>query len=203
MSKLTHFDDRGGAHMVDVGNKADTKRIAVASGRIRMKPTTVDLIRSGSAQKGDVLGVAQVAGIMAAKNTPQIIPMCHPLMLTGVVIEFDVLTDAVAIRATVKNNGKTGVEMEALTAVSAAALTIYDMVKAVDRGMVIENIQVESKEGGASGEWTRADDPANVCEDGVCGITPPGDAPAIDFATLANIRPLEQDEKESEDAPES
>src|SRR5690606_23221340 len=97
---------------------------------------------SGSAQKGDVLGVAQVAGIMAAKNTPQIIPMCHPLMLTGVDIEFDVLDDAVAIRATVRNNGKTGVEMEALTAVSAAALTIYDMVKAVDRGMVIEKIQV-------------------------------------------------------------
>lgn len=189
--------------MVDVGDKADTKRIAVASGRIRMKPETIELIRSGSAQKGDVLGVAQVAGIMAAKNTPQIIPMCHPLMLTGVDIAFDVLDDAVAIRATVKNNGKTGVEMEALTAVSAAALTIYDMVKAVDRGMVIENIQVESKEGGASGEWNRVEDEAGMCEDGVCGFTPASGAPAVDFATLANIRPIGNEDKTGDDEPES
>lgn len=188
--------------MVDVGNKADTKRIAVASGLVRMKLETVELIRSGSAQKGDVLGVAQVAGIMAAKNTPQIIPMCHPLMLTGVDIEFDVQDDAVAIRATVKNNGKTGVEMEALTAVSAAALTIYDMVKAVDRGMVIEKIQVESKEGGASGEWSREQDLAVMCEDGVCGITPGGVAPAIDFGTLANIRSTDEAAKTSVEEPE-
>ena len=202
MNKLTHFDERGGAHMVDVGSKADTKRIAVASGLIRMKPETVELIRSGSAQKGDVLGVAQVAGIMAAKNTPQIIPMCHPLMLTGVDIEFDVNDDAIAIRATVKNNGKTGVEMEALTAVSAAALTIYDMVKAVDRGMVIEKIQVESKEGGASGEWNRDQDQAGMCDDGVCGFVPGGDAPAIDFGTLANIRPIDTDDKTPVEEPE-
>lgn len=197
-SKLTHFDERGGAHMVDVGDKADTKRIAVASGLIRMKPETIELIRSGAAQKGDVLGVAQVAGIMAAKNTPQIIPMCHPLMLSGVDIEFDVLDDAVSIRATVKNTGKTGVEMEALTAVSAAALTIYDMVKAVDRGMVIEHIQVESKEGGASGEWTREQDQSAMCEDGVCGFTPDESSAPIDLSALANVRTNEIPEDESE-----
>jgi cyclic pyranopterin monophosphate synthase len=153
---LTHFDDAGNARMVDVGDKAETKRIAVASGRIRMLPETVKLIREGGAAKGDVLGVAQVAGIMAAKKTADIIPMCHPLMLTRVDLRFEVLDDAVVIRAEVHTRGKTGVEMEALTAVSAAALTIYDMVKAVDRGMVIEAIQLEAKEGGRSGEWARA-----------------------------------------------
>jgi cyclic pyranopterin monophosphate synthase len=152
---LTHFDEAGNARMVDVGDKADTKRIAVASGRIRMLPGTIALIREGRAAKGDVLGVAQVAGIMAAKKTADIIPMCHPLMLTRVDLRFEVLDDAVAIRAEVHTRGQTGVEMEALTAVSAAALTIYDMVKAVDRGMVIEAIQLDSKEGGRSGEWTR------------------------------------------------
>lgn len=189
--------------MVDVGDKADTKRIAVASGQIRMKPETVELIRSGSAQKGDVLGVAQVAGIMAAKNTPQIIPMCHPLMLSGVDIEFEVLDAEVAIRAMVKNNGKTGVEMEALTAVSAAALTIYDMVKAVDRGMVIENIQVESKEGGASGQWTREQEQAGMCEDGVCGFGPAGDAPAIDFNAIARLRTPESPDRNGQEEPDS
>lgn len=143
--------------MVDISAKDASVRIAVASGRIRMQPETADVIRSGTAQKGDVLGVAQVAGIMAAKNTPQIVPMCHPLMLTGTDISFDVLRDSVEITATVKTTGKTGVEMEALTAASVAALTIYDMVKAIDRGMQIENIQVESKSGGASGDWLRND----------------------------------------------
>lgn len=152
---LTHFDDAGNARMVDVGDKAETKRIAVASGRIRMLPETAALIREGRAAKGDVLGVAQVAGIMAAKRTSDIIPMCHPLMLTKVELRFDVLDDAVMIRAEVHTRGQTGVEMEAMTAVSAAALTIYDMVKAVDRGMMIEDIQLESKEGGRSGEWKR------------------------------------------------
>lgn len=153
---LTHFDEAGNARMVDVGDKAETKRIAVASGRIRMLPETVALIREGRAAKGDVLGVAQVAGIMAAKKTPDIIPMCHPLMLTKVDLRFEVLDDAVEIRAEVHTRGQTGVEMEALTAVSAAALTIYDMVKAVDRAMIIEDIRLEAKEGGRSGEWRRS-----------------------------------------------
>lgn len=152
---LTHFDESGNARMVDVGDKSETKRIAVASGRIRMQPETAALIRDGRAEKGDVLGVAQVAGIMAAKKTADIIPMCHPLMLTKVDVRFELLEDAVTIRAEVHTRGKTGVEMEALHAVSAAALTIYDMVKAVDRGMIIEAIQLESKEGGRSGEWKR------------------------------------------------
>ena len=153
---LTHFDDAGNARMVDVGDKAETKRIAVASGRIRMLPETVTLIREGRAAKGDVLGVAQVAGIMAAKKTSDIIPMCHPLMLTKVDLRFEIVNDAVEISAEVHTRGKTGVEMEALTAVSAAALTIYDMVKAVDRGMIIEDIRLDSKEGGRSGEWKRS-----------------------------------------------
>lgn len=153
---LTHFDDAGNAHMVDVGDKAETKRIAVASGRICMQPETAAIIREGRAAKGDVLGVAQVAAIMAAKKTADIIPMCHPLMLTKVDVRFEVEIDAVDIRAEVHTRGQTGVEMEALHAVSVAALTIYDMVKAVDRGMTIEDIRLESKEGGRSGEWKRA-----------------------------------------------
>jgi cyclic pyranopterin monophosphate synthase len=153
--RLTHFDDAGNARMVDVGDKDETKRIAVASGRVRMLPATVALIREGRAAKGDVLGVAQVAGIMAAKRTSDVIPMCHPLMLTKVDVRFEVRDDAVEIRAEVHTRGKTGVEMEALTAASVAALTIYDMVKAVDKGMVIDGIQLESKEGGRSGDWKR------------------------------------------------
>jgi cyclic pyranopterin phosphate synthase len=152
---LTHFDATGRAQMVDVGDKVETKRRAVASGRIKMQPETATLIREGRAAKGDVLAVAQVAAIMAAKKTPDIIPMCHPLLLTKVNTTFEILEDAVEIEATVEVRGQTGVEMEALHAVSAAALTIYDMVKAVDRGMVIERIQLESKEGGRSGVWTR------------------------------------------------
>lgn len=187
MSKLNHFNESGGAHMVDISAKNDTVRIAVASGRIRMKPETADIIRSGTAQKGDVLGVAQVAGIMAAKNTPQMIPMCHPLMLSGTDISFDVGDDAVDITATVKTTGKTGVEMEALTAASVAALTIYDMVKAVDRGMTIENIKVESKTGGASGAWHREADDAALCADGSCEVDFGGDAPEINLGALANL----------------
>jgi cyclic pyranopterin phosphate synthase len=155
---LTHFDETGRARMVDVGDKAETKRRAVASGRIRMQPETVALIREGRAAKGDVLAVAQIAAIMAAKKTSDIIPMCHPLLLTKVNVGFEILANAIDIEATVEVRGQTGVEMEALTAVSAAALTIYDMVKAVDRGMVIEDIRLETKEGGRSGTWNRAEE---------------------------------------------
>lgn len=141
--------------MVDVGGKDITSRRAVATGFVRMQPETVALIRDGRAAKGDVLAVAQVAAIMAAKKTPELIPMCHPLMLTKVKIAFAIEEDGIAIEATVETRGQTGVEMEALTAVSGAALTIYDMVKAVDRGMTIESIQLQHKEGGKSGTWTR------------------------------------------------
>ena len=187
MSKLNHFNESGGAHMVDVSAKDETVRIAVATGRIRMQPETAAVIRNGTAQKGDVLGVAQIAGIMAAKNTPQVIPMCHPLMLTGTDITFDVLDDAVEITATVKTTGKTGVEMEALTAASVAALTIYDMVKAMDRGMIIESIQVESKSGGASGDWQREEDGAGYCADGSCEVDFGGDAPEVNLGALASL----------------
>lgn len=187
MSKLNHFNEAGGAHMVDISAKAETERRAVARARIRMQPETADVIRSGTAQKGDVLGVAQIAGIMAAKNTPQIIPLCHPLMLTGTNIEFDVQEDSVSITATVKTTGKTGVEMEALSAASVAALTIYDMVKAIDRGMTIENIQVESKEGGASGDWRREPADSAWCEDGSCAVDFGADAPPINLDALASL----------------
>jgi cyclic pyranopterin phosphate synthase len=152
---LSHFNVEGGAHMVDVGNKPDTTRIAVASGLVRMRPETATVIREGRAGKGDVLGVAQIAGIMATKKTAEIIPLCHPLPITHVDISFDIGEDAVTIRAEVETRGKTGVEMEALTAVAASALTIYDMTKAIDRGMVIEQIRLETKEGGRSGKWER------------------------------------------------
>jgi cyclic pyranopterin phosphate synthase len=154
--KLTHFDETGRAHMVDVGAKEITSRRAVASGFVRMQPETIALIREGRAAKGDVLAVAQVAGIMAAKKTSELIPMCHPLMLTKVSIAFAIDDDGIGIEATVETRGQTGVEMEALTAVSGAALTMYDMVKAVDRGMTIESIQLQEKEGGQSGHWTRS-----------------------------------------------
>lgn len=160
---LTHFDEAGRAHMVDVGDKPDTPREAVAAGVVRMRSETLALIREGHVAKGDVLAVAQVAGIMAAKQTPQIIPMCHTLLLTGVDLAFE-LEDAtedtggearVHIRATVRTVGKTGAEMEALTAVSAAALTIYDMCKAVDRAMTIDGVQLLRKSGGKSGVFER------------------------------------------------
>jgi cyclic pyranopterin phosphate synthase len=153
--KLTHFDASGRARMVDVGDKDVTRRVAIATGRVTMQAETVALIREGRAAKGDVLGVAQVAAIMGAKRTHELIPMCHPLMLTRIEVGFEIEDAAVAITARVETRGQTGVEMEALTAVSTAALTIYDMVKAVDRGMSIEAIRLERKEGGKSGVWER------------------------------------------------
>ncbi len=141
--------------MVDVGAKAETEREAVAAARVRMKPETLRLLRQGNLPKGDVLGAARVAGIMAAKRTSELIPMCHPLMLTHVSLEFafDDAASAVEIRATTRCKGQTGVEMEALTAASVAALTIYDMAKAVERGMVIDNVRLLEKRGGKSGHW--------------------------------------------------
>ena len=157
MKKLTHFDRKGKARMVDVSAKAETKREAVASGSVSMKKETFEMILGGTAEKGDVLGVARVAGIMAAKKTPDIIPMCHPLSISSVTIEFEFGGDGrrIGIEARVKNTGRTGVEMEALTAVAAAALTIYDMCKAVDRGMVISDILLLEKRGGKSGPYRR------------------------------------------------
>lgn len=153
--KFTHFNEEGRAHMVEVGDKDDTKRVAKAYGRIRMKKETIALIKEGLIEKGDVLSVAQVAGIMASKRTSDLIPMCHNIFLTGTNIKFNILEDAIEIKAEVKTVGKTGVEMEALTAVSLAALTIYDMCKAVDKGMVIEEIKLMEKYGGKSGTYIR------------------------------------------------
>lgn len=156
MSQLTHLDEHGQARMVDVGAKTETAREAVAAGRVRMRPETLQQLREGNLPKGDVLGTARVAGIMAAKRTSELIPLCHPLLLTNVAVDFafDEEIPAVEITATVKCQGQTGVEMEALTAVSVAALTIYDMAKAVERGMVIEDIRLLEKRGGKSGHWT-------------------------------------------------
>ncbi len=157
MSDLTHFDDSGRAHMVDVGAKADSERVAVAHGRVVMAPATKRLILDAGVKKGDVLSVAQLAGIMGAKRTPDLIPLCHPLALTSVavVIEAEADAPALSITATVKTTGKTGVEMEALTAVSVAALTVYDMCKAVDRSMVISGIEILHKSGGKSGTYEK------------------------------------------------
>jgi cyclic pyranopterin monophosphate synthase len=154
MSELTHLDSEGRAHMVDVGAKDETRREAVARGAVQMLPETLRLIQEGGVPKGDVLAVARVAGIMAAKRTPDLVPLCHPLLLTHVSVDLrpGPAGDAVLIEATVRTTGKTGVEMEALTAVSAAALTVYDMCKAVDRGMRITDIRLAQKRGGASGE---------------------------------------------------
>ncbi len=152
---LTHFDAAGHAHMVDVGAKAETHRVAVARGTIRMKPATLALVRSGSAKKGDVVGVARIAAIQGAKRTSELIPLCHPLALTRVAVDFE-LDDAggaVHCTATAECEGRTGVEMEALTAVQVGLLTVYDMCKAVDRGMVIEGVRLLEKRGGKSGEW--------------------------------------------------
>ena len=154
--ELTHFDEQGRARMVDVGAKAETDRIAVARGRIRMQPETLNRIRSGQIAKGDVLAVAQVAGIMAAKQTSALIPMCHPLLITEAKLNFHLHEpDEVWIEAAVKVSGKTGVEMEALTAVCTAALTIYDMCKAVDKTMTIGEIYLAEKQGGKSGRFIR------------------------------------------------
>ncbi len=154
---LTHINDKGFARMVEVGEKEDTRRTAIARGSIRMAPETLKRIMEGSLKKGDVLAVAQVAGIMAAKRTPEIIPMCHTLMLSGVDMDFDCLENEnrIAIRAVVRTTGKTGVEMEALHAVTAAALTIYDMCKAMDKDMVIEAVCLEYKAGGKTGVYQR------------------------------------------------
>lgn len=158
MSKLTHFDDAGQAHMVDVGGKEATHRIAVAAGRIRMAPMTLDLVRSGTAKKGDVLGVARIAAIQAAKKTSELIPLCHPLPITRIAVDFAIDEGECAIecRATVETRGPTGVEMEALTAVQIGLLTIYDMCKAVDRGMTIDNVRLLEKHGGKSGDYVAA-----------------------------------------------
>jgi cyclic pyranopterin monophosphate synthase len=165
MAKLTHIDQGGAARMVDVSEKAATERIAIAEGRVRMSAQTLELVMSGNAKKGDVLGAARIAGIMAAKKTSELIPLCHPLAITKV--EVDIAPDKIApdviatdrgapallVRATVKVTGPTGVEMEALTAVSVACLTVYDMIKAVERGAVIEGIRLVEKSGGKSGHY--------------------------------------------------
>ena len=155
MSALTHFDAQGNARMVDVSEKAETERIAVAKGTVLMSAETLRLIKSGGVKKGDVLSVAQLAGIMGAKRTPDLIPLCHPLALSSVTVELslDEAKSAVEIAATCKLKGRTGVEMEALTAVSVAALTVYDMVKAVDKGMRITDIRLTHKSGGKSGTF--------------------------------------------------
>ncbi len=152
-AQLSHFDAHGQAHMVDVGHKAVTHRIARASGRIVMQPATYALIASGNAKKGDVLGVAKIAAIMAAKRTSELIPLCHPLAITRVTVDFELAADSVLCIAQVETIGPTGVEMEALTAVQIGLLTIYDMCKAVDRGMVMSEIKVLEKQGGKSGDW--------------------------------------------------
>lgn len=162
MSGLTHFDEHGQAHMVDVAAKASTHRIAVASGRIEMLPGTLDLIQSGTAKKGDVLGIARIAGIQGAKKTSELVPLCHPLALTRVAVEFSMHPqDAagaahVSCTATAETIGPTGVEMEALTAVQVALLTVYDMCKAVDRGMTITGVRLLEKHGGKSGSFVQS-----------------------------------------------
>lgn len=157
MAELTHFDDAGQAHMVDVGGKDETHRVAVAEGLIRMRPETLALIRSGGHKKGDVLGIARVAGIMGAKRTADLVPLCHPIPLTRVALELECRPQASAVhcRAVAETRGRTGVEMEALCAVQVSLLTIYDMCKAVDRGMIIESVRLVEKAGGKSGHWVR------------------------------------------------
>ena len=156
---LTHLDASGAAHMVDVGDKTVTTREALAEGRVVMEPATLDLIRSGLSKKGDVIAVARIAGIMAAKKTHELIPLCHPLLLTKVSVDItpDEALPGLHVRAMARVSGQTGVEMEALTAVSVACLTIYDMAKAVDRGMRIEGIRLLEKSGGKSGDWKAGD----------------------------------------------
>ena len=155
---LTHFDSTGQAHMVDVGAKSDTLRVAVAAGTIRMQPETLALVTSGTAKKGDVLGIARIAAIMGAKRTSELVPLCHPLALTRVSVDFEVDEAACCVhcRAQVETYGKTGVEREALTAVQVGLLTIYDMCKAADRGMIMTNVRVLEKHGGKSGDWSAA-----------------------------------------------
>ncbi len=162
LSQLTHLGEGGRARMVDVGAKPDSERVAVARGRITMHPETLALIQAGTVKKGDVLTVAQVAGIQAAKRTHELIPMCHPLLLTHVAVELAPVEDGgqawIDVEATVRTTGKTGVEMEALTAASVAALTVYDMCKAADRGMCITDLRLVHKRGGKSGTWERTEE---------------------------------------------
>ncbi len=153
MSKLTHLDDAGAAHMVDVGAKAVTQREAIAEGLITMTAEALAAIRDGTAKKGDVLAVARVAGIMAAKKTSELIPLCHPVALTSVTVDFEIEDGGVHVLATARTAGQTGVEMEALTAASAALLTLYDMAKALDKAMVMSGIRLLAKSGGRSGDW--------------------------------------------------
>lgn len=154
MTGLTHLDADGAARMVDIGDKAPTKREATATGRILMSPTALAAIRDGSAKKGDVLAVARIAGIMAAKRTAELIPLCHPLPLTRVAIDLTLDDTGVTVSATCATDGKTGVEMEALTAATFTLLTVYDMAKAIDKGMTIEGVRVIAKSGGKSRDWT-------------------------------------------------
>ncbi|KRF16783.1 molybdenum cofactor biosynthesis protein MoaC [Nocardioides sp. Soil797] len=153
--RLTHVDETGAARMVDVSTKSVTAREATASGRVLVSAAVVALLRGEGVPKGDALGVARLAGIMGAKQTPSLIPLCHPLAISGVTVDLVVGDESVEIRATVRTTDRTGVEMEALTAVSVAALTVIDMVKAVDKGAVITDVRIEAKSGGKSGEWTR------------------------------------------------
>ena len=156
--RLTHVDDQGAARMVDVSDKAVTARSATATGRVRVSAEVLRLLRGEGVPKGDVLAVARVAGILAAKRTPDLVPLCHPLAITGVAVDLALEEDAVAVTATVRTTERTGVEMEALTAVAVAALTVVDMVKAVDKAAVITDVRVLSKAGGRSGTWTRGED---------------------------------------------
>ena len=171
MTRLTHIGTSGEAHMVDVGDKAVTSRSATAEGRVMMRPETLALVLAGDAKKGDVLGTARLAGIMAAKRTAELIPLCHPLLITKVSVELnpDEHLPGIRLRATVKVSGQTGVEMEALTAVSVACLTIYDMVKAADRGMSIEGIRLLEKSGGKSGLWQASDEQSETTAEGLDG----------------------------------
>ena len=163
-SPLTHFDAAGQAHMVDVGEKAETHRTAVATGAIRMRPETLRLVAEGQAKKGDVIGVARVAAIQGAKRTSELVPLCHPLPITRVAVDFEIDPAAHRVRCTarVETHGRTGVEMEALTAVQVGLLTVYDMCKAADRTMVMEDIRVLEKHGGRSGDWVAGPDPGPV-----------------------------------------
>lgn len=157
MTKLTHLDEQGNARMVDIGGKVETQRLAVAEGRISMSVAALAAIRDGTAPKGDVLAAARIAGIMAAKKTAELIPLCHPLALDAVTVDFALEDTGVHVRASAALSGRTGVEMEALTAASIALLTVYDMAKAVDKGMVISGLRLIEKRGGKSGHWKAAD----------------------------------------------
>jgi cyclic pyranopterin phosphate synthase len=157
MTKLTHLDEQGKARMVDIGGKADSQRQAIAEGRIAMSPAALAAIRDGAVPKGDVLAAARIAGIMAAKKTAELIPLCHPLALDAVTVDFTIEDSGILVRSSASLTGRTGVEMEALTTASVALLTIYDMAKAVDKGMVISGLRLIEKRGGKSGHWKAAD----------------------------------------------